>query len=68
MKTRYVRGDLNKAAAMIDKIHEGIYTDFIWMYSNPVRQCYLVFPSALLRQEIFFECKTEADLCVEGAG
>ena len=34
LKTRYVRGDLNKAAAMIDKIHEGIYTDFVWMYSN----------------------------------
>ena len=34
LKTRYVRGDLNKAAEMIDFIHDGIYSDFCWLYSN----------------------------------
>ena len=36
LKTRYVRGDLNAASQMIDKIRNGLYFDFIMLNSSKV--------------------------------
>ena len=47
LKTKYTRGDVNQAGAMIDIVHDNVYTDFVALYTERLGGVTMVFRTGL---------------------